>query len=312
MAATTPDISIVVPTYGREMLLIDTITALLQLEQPAAELLVIDQTPEHTPGVQHQLQAWDSTARIRWLRRSQPSITQAMNAGLQSARSPVVLFLDDDIIPAPGLVAAHAAAQQDPTVWGVVGQVLQPGEEPRDVRVTCRRDGWQADLGFPYYSTKPMSVANVMAGNLSVKREQAIASGGFDNNFRSVAYRFETEFAQRLIRSGGQIRFEPAASIRHLRAARGGTRIQGNHLASASPNHGVGDYYFALLHGWRFDVVRYVSWRMVREVCTKFHLRHPWYIPVKLVGEVRAFCWAWQLRLRGPALIGHEPACRSE
>ncbi|MCA9029504.1 MAG: hypothetical protein KDA66_01780, partial [Planctomycetaceae bacterium] len=43
--------------------------------------------------------------------------------------------------------------------------------------------------------------------------------------------------------------------------------------------------------------------RMVREVCTKFHLVRPWYIPVKLVGEVRAWMWARNMVASGPKLL---------
>jgi len=146
-----------------------------------------------------------------------------------------------------------------------------------------------------------------MAGNLSVKRDRALAVGGFDANFTPpVAYRFETEFARRLVAAGGRIRFEPRASIRHLRAARGGTRSQGGHLTSSSPVHGVGDYYYALRCGRGWERFWYVLRRPLREVRTRFHLLHPWYIPVKLVGEVRALALAVRLHRGGPRLLPQE------
>jgi GT2 family glycosyltransferase len=160
-----------------------------------------------------------------------------------------------------------------------------------------------ADLDFPFNGTHGCWLQNVMAGHMSVRRSKALCIGGFDKNFQGVAYRFETEFAQRINRSGGRIRFCPEASIKHLRAARGGTRIHGNHLVSASPTHGVGDYYYALLHGWNSESVRYMSRRVVSEVVTRFHARHPWYIPVKLLGEARAFVWAMKLKRQGQALL---------
>jgi GT2 family glycosyltransferase len=142
-----------------------------------------------------------------------------------------------------------------------------------------------------------------MAGNLSVKKDRALEIGGFDENFLGVAYRFETDFARRIIQAGGKIRFEPRASIRHLRAATGGTRKHGNHLTSPSPLHGVGDYYFALKQGTDIQALLYILRRLVREVSTRFHLRHPWYIPVKLLGEFLGLMLAVVLRIRGPRLI---------
>src|SRR5437868_3122650 len=83
------------------------------------------------------------------------------------------------------------------------------------------RPGLGACLDFPFNSAIPAQVANVMAGNLSVRREMALAVGGFDENFVGVAYRFETEFCRRLLRAGGRVLFQPAASIHHLRTPTG-------------------------------------------------------------------------------------------
>lgn len=295
------DVSICIPTYERGPVLLAT---LRQLLGQAGELLVIDQTPRHEPSVAEALEGWQRAGQLRRVCLEHPAIPQAMNEGLRQAGRPLVLFLDDDIEPRPGLVAAHAAAYALDETWAVAGQVLQPGQQPMPPR-PYRRDGFQAFLDFPFHSNQPATIANGMAGNLSVRRELALAVGGFDEAFEGVAYRFETEFCRRLCRAGGRVQFEPAASIHHLRAARGGTRTLGNHLTSASPAFGVGDYYFALRDGspgaWAYALLR--PWR---EVATRFHARHPWWIPVKLWGELRALTRGTRLasrsrRLQGPA-----------
>ena len=297
------DISIAIPTFEREEVLLHTIRLCLLQAPSAGEILVIDQTRTHAESTEKALAEWNRIGCIRWIRPAQPSIPAAMNLALLHASRPLVLFLDDDIVPAEELVAAHAAAHGTPEVAVVVGQIIQPWQQPADLVPPRSRDRLRADFDFPFHSTCRAVLKNAMAGHMSVVRETALGVGGFDENFRGTAYRFETEFARRICRAGGKIVFEPAASIRHLRSERGGTRVHGNHLASASPIHGVGDYYFALQQGIDFDSARYIGRRLLRELCTRFHLRHPWYIPVKFVGEVRALCWAWQLRRSGPALI---------
>ncbi len=161
-------------------------------------------------------------------------------------------------------------------------------------------------MDFPFNSSRSAIVQNVMAGNLSVLREKALEIGAFDENFVGVAYRFETEFARRLCKAGGKILFEPRASIRHLKAEHGGTRSSGSHLTSPSPKHGVGDYYYALSQGLNLESLAYMCWRPFREVRTKFHLKHPWWIPVKLIGEFLALPWAILLLLCGPKCL-HGP-----
>lgn len=341
-------VSVVIPTYRRGTIVLDTVRKLRSLPELPSEILLVDQTEDHPPEVLEVFQwlqnpaenlpnsgrseaeiskGWNKSFQtlrnvdFRWLRLSQPSIPHAMNVGLQEAKGEVVLFLDDDIIPDDQLASKHGKAHEEfPEACAVVGQVLQPEEgfQVSDVGLSAkalataggqrsevrnRRSGSSlcADLDFKFNSSEPTWVENIMAGNLSVKRAFALRVGGFDEKFiPPVSFRFETEFAKRLVASGGCIRFEPAASIRHLRAGQGGTRSRGSHLTSASPLHGVGDYYYALRRGRGIDRAAYMLKRPFREVFTRFHRTHPWYIPIKFIGELRAMGLAFKLARNEP------------
>ncbi|MCA9140242.1 MAG: glycosyltransferase family 2 protein [Planctomycetales bacterium] len=290
-------VSIVIPTLGRDTVLTDTIDSLLQLPTRAAEILVVDQTPQHAAETTQQLAQWNAEGAIRWIRLDRPSITRSMNHGLRESKSKLVLFLDDDIRPRGDIIAAHRRVHEStPGLWATVGQVIQPWQHPAPLDAPRKLTGLRVDEDFPFHSTLDMDVQNVMAGNLCVRRDCAISIEGFDENFQGSAYRFETEFAKRVIGAGGRIRFVADAGIDHLRVASGGTRTRGNHMTSASPHHGVGDHYYALLHSTTTaEAYAYCFRRMFREVRTKFHLTHPWWIPVKLVGEARALLAARRL-----------------
>ena len=288
-------VSIIIPTYRREQVLVDSIRYLQALHPPADEIVIVDQSEQHEPSTSEALQAWHDAGAIRWVPLTQPSITSAMNTGLAQARSEVVLFLDDDIIPDAGLVGAHARAQAEGICAIVAGQVLQPGEE---VLAESPEAG-----EFLFRSGKRAWVHELMGGNFSVKRAIALKLGGFDENFVRVAYRFEAEFCDRATTAGEKILFEPAASIRHLKVGAGGTRSFGDHLTTIKPHHAVGAYYFLL----RARHVKRRWWQMLlrplRAVRTRHHLRHPWWIPLTLAAEFGGFVWALALRLRGPKLI---------
>jgi GT2 family glycosyltransferase len=298
-------LTIAIPTYERGAVLCDTIAMLLALEPRADEILIIDQTVQHPPDVAERLALWQRGGAINMLRLPEPSITQAMNTALTRASQPYVLFLDDDIVPAPDLVAAHRAALRESGVWAVAGQVLQPGEEPRHYDDTLLHAGTVRDLDFRFHHDTACDVENVMAGNLSVDRARALGLGGFDENYINVAYRFETDFARRLIAAGGRIRFQPAASIRHLKAPGGGVRTWGDHRTDPSPMHSVGDYYFALRHAPRFW--RYVGRRLARNLATRYHLAHPWTLPAKVTGELRGLALARRLARGGRRLLDDRP-----
>lgn len=288
-------VSICIPTYRREGVLLNTLDYLLAMETGPAEIMVLDQTEEHEPATDKRLHELHDAGQIRWLHLAAPSIPQAMNRGLLEARQDIVLFLDDDIRPEGGLVAAHHAAHQQNVDVLVAGRVIQPWEEGRD---------FSADQTFHFAGMKPFWIEEFMGGNFSVGRDTALALGGFDENFVRVAYRFEAEFAHRFRASGRRIWFEPDACLHHLKDCGGGTRTYGEHLTTCKPDHAVGAYYYALRtrsHGrWLIDFLI----RPMRAVTTRYHLRHPWGIPVTLLGEVRGMLWALRLFLNGPRYAG--------
>ena len=273
-------LTIAIPTYNRGEVLIQTLEHLLALDPPAEEIIVVDQTREHPREIASRL----ASLPVTLITLDEPSIPHAMNVALERAKSRIVLFVDDDVDPPRHLAAAHEAAFEG-SVVAVVGQVLQPEEEPAHFEEAVLRRGLLRDLAFRFNHDTACDVQNVMAGNLSVDRERALAIGGFDENYSGVAYRFETDFALRLIQAGGRIRYEPRASLRHLKIPTGGIRAYGDHRTSASPAHSMGDYYFARTHIPRFW--RYVWQRLRQNVLTRWHLRHPWAIPPKLLGEWR-------------------------
>ena len=143
-----------------------------------------------------------------------------------------------------------------------------------------------------------------MGTNFSVCRETALRLGGFDEQFVSVAYNFEAEFAHRLHRAGYRIYYEPAAVIHHLRVSAGGTRAFGDHLRSLRPHHAVGAYYF-ILRTWsgRQSLVRFLG-RPLDAIATRHHLRKPWWIPATVVAELSGMGWALMLAAQGPRYLG--------
>jgi len=287
---TAAQITVAIPTYRRERVLLETLQYLLALQAPPAEILVLDQTEQHDPATTAALQAMAGAGQIRWVRLAEPSIPKAMNQGLLLATQDVVLFVDDDIRPEAGLLAAHLDAHAPHADVLVAGRVIQPWEEGVD---------FTRETSFRFAGLRSGWISEFMGGNFSVRRASALALGGFDENFVRVAYRFEAEFAHRLVASGRRIYFEPGACLHHLKDVCGGTRTYGNHLTTWRPDHAVGAYYFSLRTGALTDFVR----RPVRAVTTRHHLRHPWQIPATLLAELRGMAWAWRLHRAGPRYV---------
>jgi GT2 family glycosyltransferase len=298
-------ITVAIPTLNRGKILVSCIRRLLALAERPADILVVDQTREHDADVAVQLAEWAAQGVIRHIVLTEASIPNAMNVALTESRTRLILFLDDDSEASEHLLSTHVASYEDASVWAVVGQVLQPGEVPSHFDDRRLHLGVIRDLEFRFNHDEDCFIENAIACNMSVDRDRARAIGGFDANYVAAAHRFETDFARRLINAGGRILFNAAASVRHLKLATGGLRSYGDHRVSASPLHSVGDYYFALHHV--SSPIAYSLRRLRQNVITRHHLRNPWTIPAKLLGEIRGMLLARRLFRQGPRLL---PAAR--
>ena len=91
-------LSVVIPTYNRGEVLLDTIAMLLDQIEPAEEIIIVDQTIYQAKDiVAAELKSLHDANKITWVRLDKPSIPHAMNVGLKLADSECVLFLDDDV-----------------------------------------------------------------------------------------------------------------------------------------------------------------------------------------------------------------------
>ncbi len=258
-----------------------------------AELIIVDQTPGHEAETSDALERWSMEGSIRWIRLDAPSVTGAMNRGLVEARAPLVLFLDDDIEPAPDLLLQHVAAHRESDAALLAGRVIQPWER-----------GQPATPASLFNACEPGPREEFMGGNFSIRREVALDIGGFDENFRFAAYRYEREFADRLLAAGRKILYTPDAWIYHLQAERGGVRSYGNHLTTARPGHSLGAYYYIL--GAGEHRIRRITRRMGRAVSTRYHLRNPWHMPRTLWAELRGLTLAAAMWRRGRSLLSND------
>jgi GT2 family glycosyltransferase len=300
-----PAISVVIPSYRREQVLLDTLHQVLPLLQAGDELLVVDQTPQHEPAVEQRLHELATTGAIRWFRRDKPHICAAMNAGALLARGDLLLFLDDDVIPAPQLLEAHrrtlAAADAPPAVCG---QVLQPWNNGPIERVA------DFDVGFDAAYNRTCDILSLMAGNFAIRREMYLNVGGMDEHFFGPCYRLESELSHRLFRrTGHKVRFVPEAGIRHLQAGGGsrafGTKDTWKHLGGS-----VGDYYFALRCLSPWQALKHCVHRVLRAPLNRETIKRPWRIPSLALREVVAWGWAIGQVLSAPKYINSAAANR--
>jgi GT2 family glycosyltransferase len=261
--ASQPDITIAIPTYRREAVLINTIIALFKQSHENFELLIVDQSNEHKPETETAL-ADIKDPRYRYIKTAPPSLPAARNFCLKNAKAPIVLFLDDDIEPSKDLVKYHLQAfKEHPDANAIGGRVTQDGFPVK--KEVLRFDEYGVSHGV-FTATEPDYTNTFPGGNHSIKVDDALSVGGYDSRYYYNAFREESDMSLKMIRSGMKIFFEPRAVIHHLAANEGGTRAKAYTYIYDSPLFYRNEIFFTLrvvAKGKRIEALR----RKYREYC---------------------------------------------
>ena len=118
------EVSIVIPTYNRPLLLARAVSSCLSQQVDARyEIVIVDNNPDGGARSQVAAMAQDSAVPIRYVGEPRPGISHARNTGIAAARGRYVAFLDDDEEALPGWLAAHLATVRRTGADGVVGAV---------------------------------------------------------------------------------------------------------------------------------------------------------------------------------------------
>jgi glycosyltransferase involved in cell wall biosynthesis len=221
-------LTVALPTYGRDEVLIDTIKDVLKQDFDDFELVVVDQTKAHDEATEKYFKTQTDT-RLRYFRTTPPSLTAARNFAIAEARSDLILFLDDDIeLHDPHFLRYHYEAfQKDKAIVAVAGRVVN-----KDNRLFIQHETEHPlyhdryGLGHDSFNCPNSQYGtDFPGGNVALRVDAIKAIGGFDPSYKGSAIREESDAAHRLVKAGGKVYFEAQAAILHLAAPTGGTRI---------------------------------------------------------------------------------------
>ncbi|BDA74150.1 probable glycosyl transferase [Calothrix sp. PCC 7716] len=258
-----PYISVIIPTYGREEPLRDSIDDILNQDYPNYEIIVVDQTPQHKPEIETYLQQQTKCCKIKWFRLNWASLPGARNYAVRRSIGEIILFIDDDVKVEPGFLKAHAQNFIDkPEVGAVAGRVF---DRMKMADASIGRTQGDAnyksidylppqamDPGIAWYyidlvhTVKPQQVLTARGCNMSFRREIFFKHGlHFDERFRGSAVREESDFCLRLRQTGYKIWYDPEAHLIHIGEETGGC----HDISTRSPKYQLTFYHNHFLMG---------------------------------------------------------------
>ena len=140
----------------------------------------------------------------------------ARSAGVERASGQVVLMLDDDVVPGPGLAAGHAGHHAKRTGLVVVGYMpVAPWRGPGRAPFTAQLYSQDYERACVEYERDPDNILRgLWAGNISLRREDCLRVGLSSPEFER-GYHADRDFGLRCRAAGLTGVFDRALRAEH-------------------------------------------------------------------------------------------------
>ncbi|MET8681264.1 mycofactocin biosynthesis glycosyltransferase MftF [Streptomyces sp. NPDC004647] len=174
----------------------------------------------------------------------------ARNTGWTAATTPLIAFLDADVEPDSDWLEPLLRHFEDPDVLAVAPRVRStPGRTLLERYESVRSS---LDMGTTAGPVRPGSrVSYVPSAALVVRTSALRALGGFDERMR---FGEDVDLVWRLAATGGQVRYEPTATVRHT------PRSRWRDWAGQRFDYGTSAAPLALRHGGAVAPVKVSVW----------------------------------------------------
>ena len=199
-----PILTVLTATLNRRDLLGGLLEALRNQDAPEGsfEMVVVDNGS--SDGTWEWLQRL-SIPNLRALREEKRGAAAARNRGLREARAERVLFLDDDMEPAPDLVRRHLEAHESAPAASFLGHIEFPWKDHAEPLLRYLAQV-QAPALFPFRDGEPVSFLHYYTAHVSSPMKAVERVGGFDESLGPYGYE-DTDLGYRLEKGGIPMRF---------------------------------------------------------------------------------------------------------
>lgn len=207
-----PLVSVVVPTHNRKEMLREMLESLESQTLPSSDFEVIVIDDGGTDGTVEMIEGLEASYGLRGIAQPQSGPSRARNHGAEQAAGKMVIFMDDDMLPEPGMFAAHTNTLKSDPANVVLGRLMPWGKGARG-----GWNRWEERVYAKHYAAvesnkRPPSGRRLYSGNFSIWRDRFISAGGFDESLKRGE---DVELGFRLERGGARFHFSADAAAYH-------------------------------------------------------------------------------------------------
>ncbi|HET7584844.1 MAG TPA: glycosyltransferase [Gemmatimonadaceae bacterium] len=213
-AAFAPRVSVIIPTHDRRDTLRQTLQALAKQEFPFERMEVVVVCDACSDGTDQMVREFQAPFSLRLVRQRAAGAGASRNAGVAASTGELLLFLDDDVEPTPGLVAAHVRAHGAGRDRVVVGPYPPVAPGRLSLYRIQMREWWERQFHTMRQPGHRFTYRDVVSGNLSLSRELFTRVEGFDPAITGAGGE-DWELGVRLLAAGAELTFAPDALAAH-------------------------------------------------------------------------------------------------
>lgn len=213
--------TVVICTRNRPSLLKECLDAVCKQSPPATQILVIDNSEGSS-----EIEQVARNAGARYCVEPVQGLSRARNRGLCESTTDVVVFLDDDAVPAANWLRLLVAAFADERIGAATGKIVTPESAAADaIDDTLRRLNKQTPQWFEIATFGGLG----LGGNMALRRSASVGRTIFDERLgRGGPFQIAEEhyaFAY-LISLGFDAVYLPQAIVHHPTLRRGSVDVE--------------------------------------------------------------------------------------
>ena len=196
--------SVILPTYNRKQQLAKVIAGLELQTFDHAQFEVIVVSDGSQDGTDDYLRTLNPSFKLRSVFQPNQGVAATRNNGVSHASGRLILFIDDDVVPHPELLARHYQSHQQAdfaTSTIVIGPMLNPPDFNYQPWVE-----WEQQMLYKQYAAMDRgdweaTARQFYTGNCSIHLSYFKRFGGFDPSFRRAE---DVELAYRMAGQGAK------------------------------------------------------------------------------------------------------------